>query len=502
MGTPGYLAPEDIEGRPSSEASDVHAWGATVGYAATGRPPFGTGSYETIFYRIVNGRADLAGAPAALVPLLAAALARDPAYRPPAIQLRAQAAVLDPGALAEAQARTGTTGTAAGLNAAGATRSDVAPARGQATVRPGPATAQPGFAAAGAMAAGGMAAGVPPVADLPAAAANGAPNGAGAAGVTALPGFGPPVPAAPASFDPAMTADGNAAAAAVFSPATRPLTTARPLPDDLGDVLTPVRYARNGTKRRGSNGATAPGAAAPPAPLAADREEAAARSRWQSVLVFATILVVAGISVVLPILGTLAALAFFASLRTAALVQRQSTARRLARGAKAATDPLVTAVSLPWFLIRALIALVLLAPLALAAAAVAAGIAVTTAPGAWPDRALAYAAGALVLFYGFGPGSALPRSQLRRVFGTVARTRPAQVVVLAGMTALTAAAISAAVTWPSVYWPTVIPHGFVQFGWTHFGLLRRFGHHLGMAHHIGTVRGFLLRHLAQLRHAA
>jgi hypothetical protein len=35
----------------------------------------------------------------------------------------------------------------------------------------------------------------------------------------------------------------------------------------------------------------------------------------------------------------------------------------------------------------------------------------------------------------------------------------------------------------------------------HFGPLRRFGHHLGMAHHIGTVRVFLLRHLAQLRSA-
>ena len=170
-----------------------------------------------------------------------------------------------------------------------------------------------------------MAAGVPPVADLPAAAANGAVNGAGAAaGVTALPGFGPPVPAAPA-FGPAMTADGSAAAAAVFSPGTRPLTTARPLPDDLGDVLTPVRYVRNGTKRRGGARRGATGA---PAPLAAaDKEGTAARSRWQSVLVFASILVVASISVVLPILGTLAALAFFASLRTAALVQRQSTTR-------------------------------------------------------------------------------------------------------------------------------------------------------------------------------
>jgi len=494
MGTPGYLAPEVIEGRPSSEASDVHAWGATVGYAATGRPPFGTGSYETIFYRIVNGQADLNGAPAPLIPLLAAALARDPAYRPPAVQLRAQAAVLDPGALVQAQVRTGTT-AAAGVSEAGATRSDVAPERAQVTVQPGQATVQPGLAAAGAMAPGAMAAGIPPVADLPAAAANGALNGVGDAGVTALPGLGPPVPAAPGSFDPAMTADGSAAAAAVFSPSTRPLATARPLPDDLGDVLTPVRYVRDPIKKRGSNGAAAPGATAPPAPsAAAGNAGATASNRWQSVLVFASILVVAGISVVLPILGTLAALAFFASLRTAGLVQRRGTARRLARGAKA-TDPLVTAVSLPWFLIRALIALILLAPFALAAAAVAGGAAIVAAPGAWPDRALAYAAGALVLFYGFGPGSGLPRSQLRRVFGTVAKTRPAQVVVLAGMTALTAAAITAAVTWPSVYWPTAVPHGFVHFGFIHFRPpLRQLSHYLGMAHHIGTVRGFLLRH--------
>ena len=492
MGTPGYLAPEVIEGRPSSEASDVHAWGATVGYAATGRPPFGTGSYETIFYRIVNGQADLGGAPVALIPLLAAALARDPAHRPPAVQLRAQAAVLDPSALLQAQVRTRT--AAAGLNAAGATRSDVAPA--QVTVQPGQATVQPGLAAAGAMAPGSIDAGMPPVADLPAAAGNSAVSAAGgAAGMTALPGLGPPVPAAPGSFDPAMTADGSAAAAAVFSPSTRPLTTARSLPDDLGDVLTPVRYVRDPIKKRGSNGAAAPGATAPPAPsAAAGNAGATASNRWQSVLVFASILVVAGISVVLPILGTLAALAFFASLRTAGLVQRRSTARRLARGAKA-TDPLVTAVSLPWFLIRALIALILLAPFALAAAAVAGGAAIVAAPGAWPDRALAYAAGGLVLFYGFGPGSGLPRSQLRRFFGTVAKTRPAQVVVLAGMTALTAAAITAAVTWPSVYWPTAVPHGFVHFGFIHLRPpLRHLSHYLGMAHHIGTVRGFLLRH--------
>src|SRR5260370_25275176 len=74
MGTPGYLAPEVIEGGPSSQASDVHAWGATAGYAATGRPPFGTCSYQSLFYRIVNGQADLDGAPAVLVPLPATPL--------------------------------------------------------------------------------------------------------------------------------------------------------------------------------------------------------------------------------------------------------------------------------------------------------------------------------------------------------------------------------------------------------------------------------------------
>ena len=100
MGTPGYLAPEVIEGQPSSEASDVHAWAATVAFAATGHPPFGSGGYEAIFYRIVNGQPDLTGAPASLLPLLTAALARDPGLRPPAAQLSARAAALAPGTLA------------------------------------------------------------------------------------------------------------------------------------------------------------------------------------------------------------------------------------------------------------------------------------------------------------------------------------------------------------------------------------------------------------------
>src|SRR5580698_9733581 len=95
MGTPGYLAPEVIEGQPSSPASDVHSWGSTMAFAATGHLPFGGGSYETIFYRIVSGRADLEGVPAPLIPLISAALARDPAHRPSASWLSAQVSTLD-----------------------------------------------------------------------------------------------------------------------------------------------------------------------------------------------------------------------------------------------------------------------------------------------------------------------------------------------------------------------------------------------------------------------
>ena len=85
-----------------------------------------------------------------------------------------------------------------------------------------------------------------------------------------------------------------------------------------------------------------------------------------------------------------------ALLRTAALVQRRTTARRTARGARA-MDPVVTVVTLPWSLLRALFAMLVLAPFALSAA-IAAGVTVAVAPGDWPYRALAYAAGVLVLF--------------------------------------------------------------------------------------------------------
>jgi serine/threonine kinase PknH len=116
MGTPGYLAPEVIEGQPSSGASDVHSWGATVAFAATGREPYGNGSFQNIFFRVLQGRAELAGLPAPLLPLVTAALATDPQARPPAQWLAEQCAGLR---LAGGPAGAGPNGTRLASAAAG-----------------------------------------------------------------------------------------------------------------------------------------------------------------------------------------------------------------------------------------------------------------------------------------------------------------------------------------------------------------------------------------------
>ncbi|WP_158588070.1 serine/threonine-protein kinase [Actinomadura logoneensis] len=87
IGTPGYLAPEVLDGERATPASDVFSWGASVVHAATGRPPFGSGPAAAICSRILRGRADLTGVPRDLLPAVRAALAVDPADRPTAIEL-------------------------------------------------------------------------------------------------------------------------------------------------------------------------------------------------------------------------------------------------------------------------------------------------------------------------------------------------------------------------------------------------------------------------------
>ncbi|MEV2273661.1 serine/threonine-protein kinase [Nonomuraea africana] len=87
LGTPGYAAPELFADEHVAEPADVHAWAATVAFAATGRPTFGRGTVEAQMYAVLNGQADLKGVPAGLLPLVRAALNREPGKRPTAALL-------------------------------------------------------------------------------------------------------------------------------------------------------------------------------------------------------------------------------------------------------------------------------------------------------------------------------------------------------------------------------------------------------------------------------
>ena len=89
MGTPGYLAPEIIEGADVTEATDWWGWAATLAYAATGRPPFGAGGMDVVLARVRGGQFDLAGVDPRLASWLAAALSPDPGQRPSSHELLA-----------------------------------------------------------------------------------------------------------------------------------------------------------------------------------------------------------------------------------------------------------------------------------------------------------------------------------------------------------------------------------------------------------------------------
>jgi serine/threonine protein kinase len=87
VGSPGFLAPEQVRGAAVTPATDVFAFGATLAYAAAADSPFGQGSSEVMLYRVVHEEPDLRGVPDALAPLVYACLAKEPEERPDTARL-------------------------------------------------------------------------------------------------------------------------------------------------------------------------------------------------------------------------------------------------------------------------------------------------------------------------------------------------------------------------------------------------------------------------------
>ncbi|MFI0484040.1 PQQ-binding-like beta-propeller repeat protein [Actinomadura sp. 9N215] len=85
VGTPGFMAPEQLRAEKADPAADVFVLGATLAYAATGKEPFGDGPLETRDLRVLNGQADLGGITEPwLLDLIGACLRLEPGRRPSA----------------------------------------------------------------------------------------------------------------------------------------------------------------------------------------------------------------------------------------------------------------------------------------------------------------------------------------------------------------------------------------------------------------------------------
>lgn len=89
VGSPGWLAPEQIEASEAAAASDVFTFGLVMCFAASGEPPFGTGPTDVLLFRALNSPPNVPLdrlAPELHRPVLAV-VTRDPAQRPTALQL-------------------------------------------------------------------------------------------------------------------------------------------------------------------------------------------------------------------------------------------------------------------------------------------------------------------------------------------------------------------------------------------------------------------------------
>jgi hypothetical protein len=439
MGTPGYLAPEVIEGQPSSPASDVHSWGATMAYAATGRAPYGGGgdSFQTIFYRIVSGHADLSGVPDPLVPLLSAALARDPSHRPSAGWLSAQASALDLAAAGPAATALGPRPAAVITNHAnGGPASETPDKRGKKAKHQRP-QAYP----APKQAARDVADLLPPVGYAPAGYA--------------------PVGYAPVGYAPV----GNAPFPPPGQPQARPQASP-PAPPFAQSAAAPPNPAWPAPQSPQASGRGPQGAPAPQNPNA----RSAPQPGHTTLAGLAIMIAAVALTLILPVAGLIVSLAVITLLRAADHAQSALAARRSVHGPRA-SDLLVVVVTAPLTVARALLTEALIAPLAFAvgAAVYIATLALTRSLEL--PRAGAYAAAAIVAWYGVGPGSGRPRRQLNRMAGALARTPLTAAVTALAVWALAVGAVIFAASQAPYYWPVLSPHLPTLHGWPLVGHL-------------------------------
>ena len=399
VGTPGYLAPEQVVGGAVGPEVDVHAWGATVALAGTGRPPYGTGRPEAVLYRIVHGRPDLGGLPEPFAALVASAMHPDPARRP---QAQALLAVLG-----------GTT--------------DVEPV----TVH--------------------LPSGVDATTLLRISALDGAALGEAPTRELAAASSGPrPTVPFPAAAPPG---EGG------WSPEQVPSWLSQPTPSeqvrhDRQDDRSVVRWDDDGPLDDPDRQAPEPAGDDPVAPPAPRREPV--RDLQVLVTGAAALAVVAAATLLAPVVGAVVALAGLVLLRAAGRGTERLRTRQERRGGRR-RDPVVAALVSPWHLLVAAVDTALSLPLLALGAAVpatAVWLASPTVSGHEPAELTAATAVVAALVTGLSRKVHAPsRRTLRSALLAATPAAASAVAVLVGLAAAAALLLATAEGAAAIWWP-------------------------------------------------
>ena len=429
MGTPGYLSPEIIGGEDVTAATDWWGWGATLAFAATGRPPFGTGPIEVVLERVRRGQSDIEGVDAGLRATLTAALSVDPERRPTPERLVAGLAAMAParhGARNDPRAVTTVVNAAAveGLSRQDLTTERTPPPREHLTTRtPPPVAAGEAVTAVVPPPSPWSAPGLPPTSRFD-------PPGRGGAGPNGYAVVQPSGAGGPAGVSPNGTSAGaNGAAAPAngfagqggrYAPAAGQQPAPPPPPPG------PPVSARAGWR---------PAEIDPPAPVSGDDAAPASTRDFGEPargVLFGAMVVLAAVAAVAPYGATwIAALLMVA----ARVVDRSTTAllvKRDQRGPRG-SDGLMTVLALPWRVVTAGVATVLALILPILIGISVAFIVASGLNGGAirPGTPVPLGIGmvALLLTAWFGPGGAGLRNGANRGVRFVVPGRRAQLVV-------------------------------------------------------------------------
>ncbi|MEU5877931.1 serine/threonine-protein kinase [Spirillospora sp. NPDC047279] len=415
IGTPGYLAPEIIEGEDAGPASDVHAWAGTLAYAATGRPPFGSGTFESIFYKIMQGAPDLDGMPEAILPVVRSAMARHPAERPTAVTLvqltrriHLEATITDQTRVDEHYTRPDNTSQQVEQPAQPSdhARQFAMPVRSQ---------TESGINA------------VPPPAPAPPTSGPRAMPAPVSSQPRDFVGQLPPAAPPPAPPPPAPTPQEYG----YNQPQTRPRRGGLPPRQEVAPYAQPQHQdtqQRPDVQQRRPDVQQRPPAPEPrDAPTRRDSPERRKPYGWYRVMSFLVLVALLGFAHIAPLLAVGLTIAGVLVLRAGDKAAKGMEGKRTRRGPRAG-DALAATFKSPLHLPGAVMMTLLLAPLALIAGGILLGVLMFTNDAMTASRAIAYSAMLVVGLLCLAPGSGAPRRQMARLWGALLPRTEAAVV--------------------------------------------------------------------------